>query len=211
MMLHFTVGLFFFYLSLQAQTTLKLSPKYLFDPADPVPTLACQTYLAVFLWEDGFTRFFLIGLLVGRSLKRFNLVRGNSMVSPSLLTTTSSLPPISTVLKESRNYNPAQNLALSKSWWLDTMWVQYKSVRCSSFSVRWQWVMLREALLSLWAVWRVCELSGAGAGMQAGVTTLRISTHHSHLSPPTPRPARMPGGHQPPLWFQTRMFDTLKN
>lgn len=86
-----------------------------FIPADGTPsqTPSHQTNLAFFLREDGFTRLVLAGLLVGRSLKRLSLVCGNGMVGPNLLTTTSSLPPISTVLKESGNYSPAQNLALS--------------------------------------------------------------------------------------------------
>lgn len=58
-------------------------------------------------------RFLPAGLWEGRSLKRFKLVRGNCMMDPILLTNTSSPPPISTMLKESMNYIPAQNLALS--------------------------------------------------------------------------------------------------
>lgn len=74
------------------------------------PNPSYHTYLAFIFWD--FTCL-LLTVWTGRSLKRFNLVRENGMLDLSLLTTTSSLPPISTVLKESRNYALVQNLALS--------------------------------------------------------------------------------------------------
>lgn len=180
------------------------------NPADPAPTQtpSHRTYLAVFLREDGFTRLLLAGLWVGRILKRFNLVRENCMVDSNLLTTTSSLPPISTVLKESRNNSPAQNLALSSpcGWTPCECDVNLSAAPVSLCSDRtWGW--------RLGGVWlRVCELSGAG--MQEGVTPTRTSTHHSHLSPPTPLSGDTPCPH---AWWpststpvQTRIFEYLK-
>lgn len=79
----------------------------------PTQSRSHQTNLAFFLSEEAFARLLLAWLLLGRSLKRLSLVCGNGMAEPNLLTTTSSLPPISTALTESRNYSPAQNLALS--------------------------------------------------------------------------------------------------
>lgn len=64
-----------------------------------------HTYLAFFFWEDGFTRLLLAGL-IGRSLKRLNLVHGICMVDPSMPTNSSSMLLISTMPKESRDCNP---------------------------------------------------------------------------------------------------------
>ena len=74
---------------------------YRLVPAAPTQTLLFHhTYLAFFLEDDGFTRLLPFGLRAGRSLKRLSLVCGSNMLDLSLVTTTSSLPPISTVRKE---------------------------------------------------------------------------------------------------------------
>lgn len=134
-------------------TTPKLPPNiYEFDPSDTAPSH--HTYLSFFFLEQGFTRLIFAGLRAGRSLKRFNLAPGNCMVDPRLLTNTSSLPPISTMLKKSMNYNPAQKPSLIQCCWLATMWVQCQSDRCSKFSVLF-WVCCCKTALRLGAVWRV--------------------------------------------------------
>lgn len=81
------------------KTCMKSSPL-----TAPTQSHSHHTNLAFFLSEEGFARLLLAWLLLGRSLKRLSLVCGNGMAEPNLLTTTSSLPPISTALTESRNY-----------------------------------------------------------------------------------------------------------
>lgn len=147
---------------------------YELDPADPAP--AHHTYLAFFCREDGFMRLLPTGLWEGRSLKRFKLVRGNCMVDPFLLTNTSSPPPISTMLKESRNYNPPQSY-IQSCWW-DTMWVRCKSVHCSGFSV------------SLCADRKCCckDITEwlCGVELECRTEWRHTSTHYSHLFAPKP-------------------------
>lgn len=128
-----------------------------------------------FCWsEDGFTDLLHAGLLAGRSLKRLRLLCGNGMID--LLTTTSSLPPISSLPKLFRNYSPEQNLALS------SLGGQEPS-ECV-VSLLWSLCALagREDVKTTEVVWlHVCKLIGAAAGMQKGVTQHII---HTHLLPP---------------------------
>lgn len=73
-----------------------------------------QTNLIFFRSTELFRCLFLAEVLAGRSLRRLSLLW--DMVNPNLLTTiTSSLPPISTVLRLSGNYSPALVLALRGS------------------------------------------------------------------------------------------------
>lgn len=159
-------------------------PNFLKKPTTPFisPTTSSHgTNLAFFLTEDGFNRLLLTTLFLGRSLKRLSLVCWNSMLDPDLLlTTTSSRPPIiSTVLpKESRNYSPAQNPALSSAsahepcepvckpasvsvcCWQEVMWGDFTEARgCSAACFRTEW----------------------SCGWNAEWSEM---TYHSHLSPP---------------------------
>lgn len=159
----------------------------------PTQSRSHHTNLAFFLREEGFARLLLAWLLWGRSLKRLSLVCGNGMAEPNLLTTTSSLPPISTPLTESRNYSPAQNLALSSpgSW---------RACECVVSPLHLLCVVRGSDVVGLcWssgAVWlRVCELSGAAAGMQRGVTQHIIHTC------PLPRHYQVTR-HPPPFHFK---------
>lgn len=162
-------------------------------------------YLFFFVRVGGFRCLILAGLCAGRSLKRFSLARGNCMVDPRLLTITSSLPPISTKLKRIQELQSSTKPpSFIQSWWLNSVWVCCKSVRCSSFSVWWQEVMLWSLYRGTGHDWRVCELSGAGAGMWEGPKALRTSTQSFTPVPSlvATHPACMPDGHQLPLWFK---------
>ena len=107
-----------------------------------------HTYLAFFL-EDGFTRLLPSGLWAGRSLKRLSLVCGNGMLDLSLVTTTSSLPPMSTVLKGNPEITvPGKPRALS-GLSSTPCECDAKCVPGSCLCVRWQG-----------GTWRVCWGSG---------------------------------------------------
>lgn len=174
----------------------------------PAPALSHHTYLAFFFLEDGFTRLLLTGLWEGRSLKRFNLVRGNCMVDPSL-TNTSSLPPISTMLiTVHKNHSPTQTLALSSA----VGWTPCEcgvNLSAAPVSLRADRKCCCKTSLRLGAVWRVCELSGAG--MQEGVTTPAYI--NTSFTPVPSLAGDTPCLHAwwPPNLAQTRMFNAFKN
>lgn len=160
-------------------------PNFLKKPTTPVdisPTTSSHGTNLAFLTEDGFNRLLLTTFFLGRSLKRLSLVCGNSMLDPDLLlTTTSSRPPIisTALLKESRNYSPTQNPALSSAGahkpcepvckpapvsvccWQEVMSGDFTEARgCSAACFRTEW----------------------SCGWNA---EWRETTYRSHLSPPT--------------------------
>lgn len=207
---HDYVAMLYFFLNIYSWSCVIFPSSTDKTQTDPAPNQSPshQTNLAFGLSEDGFTRLLLAGLLIGRSLKRLSLVCGNGMLDPNLLTTTSSLPPISTVRKESRNYSPAQNLALSspggwKACECVVSLLQFLCVVTGSDVGRLYWGSGLCVAACLWAEWN-CSWNAERSD----------TSHHSHLSPPTTL-----SGDTPCLrdWWpstssplQTRMFECLK-
>lgn len=161
----------------QTQTSSKTPP-----PVDISPTTSSHgTNLAFFLTEDGFNRLLLTTFFLGRSLKWLSLVCGNSMLDPDLLvTTTSSRPPIisTALLKESRNYSPAQNPALSSASAHEPCEPVCKPAPVSACC--WQEVMSGD-----FTVARGCSAACFRTEWSCGWNAeWSETTYHSHLSPP---------------------------
>lgn len=196
---HFTVSLFFDRLHNYTSSTdnTQTFNKASMNLHGPNPSH--HTYLAFIFWD--FTCL-LLTVWTGRSLKRFNLVRENGMLDLSLLTTTSSLPPISTMLKESRNYALVQNLALSSpsGWTPCECDVNLSTAPVSLYGDRkWCWkTLLCRCVFVSWVelewkrVWRLPD-------PQHIIHTCPLP-HHSEMT--VTHPAFMAGGHQLLLRFK---------